>query len=196
MSTISGKGMALKMKQFLELVQPLNVLYGYPRGVKSGESFITYQDTGTEIIRGIGNSIIGEWHTYFVTVQTKTAEQNMYYSDFVKYGTQLAEVQFVSENSRKDVLVEAGWINTIVLRIFNGSAREQKVFTPEEVRKVLQEIADHYLFVTSIYAADPEQSFYDSYTVPELEDRYYSLEEVLELKQEYLDKLVLNTTQF
>jgi hypothetical protein len=195
MPIISGKGMALKMKQFLELVQPLDVLYGYPRGVKSGEAFITYQDTGTELIRGIGNSIIGEWRTYFITVQTKTAEQNMYYSDFIKYGTQLAEVQFVSDNSRKDVTVEAGWINTIVLRIFNGSARSQLVFTSEEVRRLLQEIADHYLFVTSLYGRTPEESFYDSYAV-QVEDRYYSLEEVLELKQEYLDKLVLNTTEF
>lgn len=195
MPVISGKGMALRMKQFLELVQPLDVLYGYPRGIKAGEAFITYQDTGTELIRGIGNSIIGEWRTYFITVQTKTAEQNMYYSDFIKYGTQLAEVQFVSDNSRKDVTVEAGWINTIVLRIFNGSARSQLVFTSEEVRRLLQEIADHYLFVTSLYGRTPEESFYDSYTV-RVEDRYYSLDEVLRLKQQYLDKLILNTTQF
>lgn len=195
MTILSGKAMAMQMLQFLELVQPLDVRYGYPRGIKSGEAFITYQDIGSELVKGIGNAIIGEWKSYIVTVQTKTAEQNMYYSDFIKYGTQLAEVVFVSESPRKDVTVQDGWINTIVLRVFNGSSREQQVFTAEEVRKVLQAIADHYLFVTSIYAADPQQSFYDSYTVV-VEERYYSLTEVIALKQQYLDKLVLNTTQF
>lgn len=193
---LSGKQLALHVKAFLEIVQPLSVRYGYPRGVKTGEAFVTYQDIGSEMRRGIGNHIIGEWRSYIVTVQTKTAEQNLYYSDMIKYGTEASNFVVLSESMRKDATVDAGWINTIVLRVFNGLELEQVVFTAAEVREVLQAIADHYIFVTSIYAKTVAESFYDTMVVPELEDRPYSLQELLTLKQQYLDKLILNTKLF
>lgn len=193
---LSGKQLALRVKSFLEIVQPLSVKYGYPRGVTRGESFVTYQDMGSELIRGIGNHIIGEWKSYIITVQTKTAEQNLLYSGLIKYGTEGSNFLFLSESLRKDTTVEAGWINTIMLRVFNSVDAEQQVFTADEVRAILQAIADHYIFVTSIYAPTVSASFYDSMVVPELEDKNYSLEEVLSLKQQYMDKLLLTTTEF
>ncbi len=193
---LSGKQLALRVKSFLEIVQPLSVKYGYPRGVTKGTSFVTYQDMGSELRTGIGNRIIGEWKSYIVTVQTKTAEQNLLYSGLIKYGTEGSNFMVVSENLRKDTTVEAGWINTIVLRVFNSVDYEQQVFTADEVRAILQSIADHYVFVTSIYAPTVSESFYDSMVVPELEDRNYSLTELLSMKQQYMDKLLLTTTEF
>ena len=70
----TGKALSMRVRDFLQIVQPLKVLYGYPRGVRSGEVFVTYQDIGSEIRRGVGNHLISEWHSYVVTVQTKTAE--------------------------------------------------------------------------------------------------------------------------
>lgn len=192
----SGKKLALKMKRFLELVQPLPVKHGYPRGIKSGEAFVSYQEMSTTPTIGIGNRIISETRLYTITVQTKTAEQNLLYTDLIKYGTQETDVMLASTDLRKDPLVQDGWINTIIVRVYNGFSLEQVVFTVEEVRNILQEIADRYLFVTSIYGIDIEDSFIDRMVVSDLEDKDYSYEELVALKKQYLDKLIFTTTEF
>lgn len=194
---LDGKSVALMMKSFLEMVQPLEIVYGYPRGVKKGNAFISYRMMGTSSQNvGIGNHLIAETKTFVVTVQTKTAEQNLLYSGFITHGVEGSPVRFVSEDVRRDVTVEDGWINTIILSVFNGLDVQQKVYPKEEVRNILQEIADKYIFVTSMYATTLRDSFIDRFTVPELEKEVYSYEEVLALKQQYIDRLLLNTTQY
>ncbi len=185
---------ASSVKNFLELVQPNPVKYGYPLGVKREKSFVTYQLMNTVPTFGIGNRIISEKQTYIVTVQTKTALQNMIYSDLIRHGTHKKNIQFVSDSLRKDTTVEAGWINTIILSVYVGLDIE--TYTADEVRAMLQEIADMYIFVTNRYAKTISESFIDHYTVPPLEDRDYNKSEVITLKQEYLDKIILNTTEF
>ena len=185
---------ASSVKNFLELVQPNPVKYGYPLGVKREKSFVTYQLMNTVPTFGIGNRIISEKQTYIVTVQTKTALQNMIYSDLIRHGTHKKNIQFVSDSLRKDTTVEVGWINTIILSVYVGLDIE--TYTAEEVRAMLQEIADMYIFVTNRYAKNISESFIDHYTVPPLEDKDYNKSEVIRLKQEYLDKLILNTTEF
>ena len=185
---------ASSVKNFLELVQPNPVKYGYPLGVKREKSFVTYQLMNTVPTFGIGNRIISEKQTYIVTVQTKTALQNMIYSDLIRHGTHKKNIQFVSDSLRKDTTVEVGWINTIILSVYVGLDIE--TYTAEEVRAMLQEIADMYIFVTNRYAKNISESFIDHYTVPPLEDRDYNKSEVITLKQEYLDKIILNTTEF
>lgn len=195
-SGLSGKQMSIRVKTFLELVQPLPVKYGYPRGVKKGESFVTYRETTSSYRRGVGNQLISETRTYLITVQTKTAEQNLLFSDFIKHGTEKSNVVFMSDDLRKDTMVEDGWINSIIVRVHNGMSLEQQVFDANQVKNILQEIADRYIFVTSIYSSDLSTSFIDHMVVPDLEDRNYSLAEVLALKRQYLDKLLLTTTRF
>lgn len=185
---------ASSVKSFLEMVQPNPVKYGYSRGVKRDKSFVTYQLSGTQLKAGISNDLISERQTYIVTVQTKTALQNMIYSDLIRRGTHKNKISFVSDNLRKDTTVEAGWINTIILSVYVGLDIE--TYTAEEVRAMLQEIADLYIFVTSRYSKTISESFIDHYTVPPLEDRDYNQSEVITLKQEYYDKVLLNTTEY
>lgn len=189
-----GYGLASEMKNFLELVQPNPVKYGYPRGVKRDKSFVTYQLMNTTPTIAIGNRIISERQTFVVTVQTKTALQNMIYSDLIRRGTDGKNVQFVSDDPRKDTTVEAGWINTIIMSLYTGEG--VKTYTAEEVRAMLQEIADMYIFVTSRYANSISESFIDHYDVPPIEDKEYNESEVIVLKKEYYDKLLLNTTEY
>ena len=194
MSDLSSKAVFEKVKSFLELVQPLSVKYGYQRGVSSGASFITYYNMGTTLKQGLGNSLISETKTFVVTIQTKTMEQNMLYRDLIVRGTEKTEFSVVSEDLRKDVTVDAGWINTIVLRIYNSLSPEQVAYTAEQVRAILQEIADRYILLTNIYK--PGADIIDRFIVPPLEDRLYDLAEVIALKQEYLDKLLLKVTEY
>lgn len=189
-----SKDIALSVKTFLQLVQPNPVKYGYAQGVKREKSFVTYQLMNTSLSVAIGNHIFGERQTYIVTVQTKTALQNMIYSDMIRYGTNKNKVEFVSDNLRKDPSVEAGYINSIIVRVYNGL--DIQMYTAQEVRALLQEIADLYIFVTNRYDSTISASFIDHYEVPELEERYYTQSEVLQMKQEYLDRLILNTTEY
>nr|DAH56654.1 MAG TPA: hypothetical protein [Caudoviricetes sp.] len=185
---------ASSIKSFLDMVQPTPVKYGYPRGVKREESFVTYQLQGTQIRQGIGNTLISERQTYVITVQTKTALQNMIYSDMIRVGTHRKQIEFVSDSLRKDTTVESGYINTIIVRAFNG--KEIIEYTAEEVRSMLQEIADTYIFITNRYDETISQSFIETYEVPLLEDRYYTQAEVIEMKREYLDRAILKTTEY
>lgn len=196
MTEMEPKLMTLVMKNFLEMVQPLPVKYGYPRSVKRGPSFVTYQDMGTEMRKSIGSSIISERKTYTITVQTKTAEQNILYSEFIKHGTDGSTIEFLSDDLRRDVTVDDGWINTIILRSYNGFDPEQKIYTAKQVHSLLQQIADSYIFVTSRYATTLEESFIDKLVVPPLEEKLYTYQEMFALKQEYLDRLILTTTEF
>lgn len=185
------------VKAFLQTVQPLEVSYGYGRGIKRGRSFVTYQDAGNQTVRiGIGNTLISERGMYIITVQTKTAQENMFYSDLIKLGTEGSEIEFISESPRKDTTVKSGWINTIIVYVYNNLHANKVVYTAEEVRAMMQSIADLYIFVTSIYRQDASQSFLDKLTVPELEDRLYTYEEFLEYKVEYLDRLLYTTTRY
>ena len=193
---LTGKDLSMRVKDFLQIVQPLPVKYGYTRGVKRGQSFVTYQDMSSTLRVGIGGTLISERKTFTVTVQTKTAEQNLMYSGLIKRGTESSFIAFVSDDLRKDTTVQDGWINTIILSAYNGLEVEQQVFTPDQVRNLLQEIANRYIFVTSIYSETVASSFIDRYIVPQLEDKNYSRAEVLALKQQYLDKLLLATTEF
>ena len=118
------------------------------------------------------------------------------YSGLIKRGTESSFIAFVSDDLRKDTTAQDGWINTIILSAYNGLEVEQQVFTPDQVRNLLQEIADRYIFVTSMYSETVASSFIDRYIVPQLEDKNYSRAEVLALKQQYLDKLLLATTEF
>ena len=193
---LTGKDLSMRVKDFLQIVQPLPVKYGYARGVKRGQSFVTYQDMSSTLRVGIGGTLISERKTFTVTVQTKTAEQNLMYSGLIKRGTESSFIAFVSDDLRKDTTVQDGWINTIILSAYNGLEVEQQVFTPDQVRNLLQEIADRYIFVTSMYSETVASSFIDRYIVPQLEDKNYSRAEVLALKQQYLDKLLLAATEF
>lgn len=184
------------MRNFLELAQPLEVKYGYIRGVAKENSFVTFRNVSSNIRRGIGNQYISERVTYVITVQTKTAEQNLIYSAMIKHATSETNVMFVSEDLRRDTLVENGWINTIIVSVFNSPDFVKMIYTKEEVTELLQTIADRYVMVTSLYKDPFSESVIDKFTVPELEDRLYSLFEVQQLKQEYLDRLVLTITEY
>ena len=187
---------ATSMKSFLEIVQPLPVKYGYSRGIRTEEAYVTYRQTGSTFSKAIGNSIVSERVTYVITVQTKTAEQNMLYSQCIKWGTEGSDVEFISDDVRPDVTVKDRWINTIILRMYTVVKVQRQAFTAEEVRQELQAIADRYIFCTSIYDATLAQSFIDRLVIPALEDREYSYQEVMSLKRLYLDKLILETTQY
>lgn len=184
------------MRRFLELAQPLEVKYGYIRGVAKENSFVTFRNVSSSIRRGIGNQYISERVTYVITVQTKTAEQNLIYSAMIKYATSGTNVIFVSEDLRRDTLVENGWINTIIVNVFNSADIVKLFYTKEETAALLQDIADRYLMVTSLYKDPFSESVIDKFIIPELEDRTYALWEVLKLKQEYLDRLILTTTEY
>lgn len=184
------------MRSFLELAQPLDVKYGYIRGVAKENSYITFRNASTTIRRGIGNQYISERVNYIVTVQTKTAEQNLIYSAMIKYATTETNVIFVSEDLRRDTLVENGWINTIILNVFNSVDIMKLFYTKTEATELLQAIADRYVMITSLYKDPFSESVIDKFTVPELEDRFYPLWEVQQLKQEYLDRLVLTITEY
>ncbi len=184
------------MRRFLELAQPLEVKYGYIRGVAKENSFVTFRNVSSSIRRGIGNQYISERVTYVITVQTKTAEQNLIYSAMIKYATSETNVLFVSEDLRRDTLVENGWINTIIVNVFNSADIVKLFYTKEEATNLLQDIADRYLMVTSLYKDPFSESVIDKFTIPELEDRKYALWEVQKLKQEYLDRLILTVTEY
>lgn len=184
------------MRSFLELAQPLPVKYGYIRGVAKESSYVTYRNVSSSIRRGIGNQYISERVTYVITVQTKTAEQNLIYSAMIKYATSETNVMFVSEDLRRDILVENGWINTIIVSVFNSADVVKLIYTKAEATALLQAIADRYVMVTSLYKDPFSESVIDKFTVPELEDRFYPLWEVQQLKQEYLDRLVLTITEY
>lgn len=188
---------SMLVKQFLELVQPLAVRYGYIRGITRDINFITYQDLGIGDIRtGIGNTLISDTTTFVITVQTATAEQNMFFSEMIKLGTQGTEIQLISEGLREDTTVQRGYINTIIVNVFNTLEAHKTVYTASEVRDILQRVADNYIFITSIYRWTLAQSFIDRLVVPELEDKLYSYDEMLAMKQEYLDRLLLTVTKY
>lgn len=184
------------MRNFLELAQPLDVKYGYIRGVAKEDSYITYRNVSSNIRRGIGNQYISERVTYVITVQTKTAEQNLIYSAMIKYATSETNVIFISEDLRRDTLVENGWINTIIVNVFNSANVVKTIYTKAEATELLQAIADRYVMITSLYKDPFSESIIDKFIVPELEDRLYPLSEVQQLKQEYLDRLVLTITEY
>lgn len=196
MINLTSVQISTRVKTFLELAQPLPVKYGYPRGIKEQDNFISYQDMGTTMRVGIGNNIISERKTYAITVQTRLAEDNILYSELIKRAMEGTIIMYVSDQMRKDVLVKSGWINTILVTVYNGLDLTPKMYTPEQVRNILQDIADRYLFITSIYAQDRAQTFIDNLRVPEFEQQEYTYEEVLALKQEYLDRLLLTTTEY
>lgn len=185
-----------EMKSFLELVQPLPVKYGYVRGVVQGSSLITYRNMSASVRLGIGNQLISERVNFVITVQTKTAEQNLIYSAMIKYGTYESKVMFVSEDFRKDPTVENGWINTIIVSAYNKESVADLRFTADEVVEILQDIANRYVMITSLYREPFVDSFIDKFVVPELEERVYHFAEVLRFKQEYLDRFVLNETEY
>jgi len=188
---------SMLVKQFLEMVQPLAVKYGYVRGITRETNFITYQDLGIDNIRtGIGNTLISDTTTFVITVQTMTAEQNMFFSEMIKLGTQGTEIQLISEGLREDTTVQSGYINTLIVNVFNTLEAHKTIYTASEVRDILQKVADNYIFITSIYRWTLAQSFIDKLIVPELEDRLYSYEEMLAMKQEYLDRLLLTVTKY
>ena len=188
--------MATSVKQFLELVQPLPVKYGYSRGARTGEIVLTYYQVGTTLTKAIGNQIVSERQTYLITVQTKTAEQCLLYSQLIRRGTNKSNFEFVSDNTRRDSTVENGWINSIIIYVYTDVQAPQYLFTAEEVREELQLIADNYIFVTNIYNTAVANSFIDKLKIPKLQDRSYTLTEFIELKQKYLDKLLLTTIVF
>jgi hypothetical protein len=184
-----------QMKQFLELVQPLPVRYGYVRGVAEETSYVTYRNMSSTPRIGIGNQLISERATFVVTVQTKTAEQNLIYSAMIKYGTQESDVIFISDDLRRDVTVERGWINTIIVSTYSSIDADKQVYKSAEVQEMLQSIADRYIMITSVYKEPYAESIIDKFKVPDLEDRLYSLAEIIALKQEYIDRYILTITE-
>jgi len=196
MKSSTGIQLSKYVKAFLELAQPLPVKYGYSRGIKKNGGYVTYRDAGSTPTRSIGGRILSENRTYVVTVQTQTAEQNLYYSMMIKYASEGTYAEYKSDDIRKDVTVESGWINTIILNVYNVVEAASNTYTAEEVRFILQDVVDNYLFVTSVYGLTLEDSFIDSMVVPQLPKETYTYDEMIALKQEYLDKLVLLTTEF
>lgn len=192
---ISGKELSTRLKQFLELNQPFPVKYGYSRGVREGKCMVSYQSMGTSLNYGIGNEMISGRKTFLVTVQSEVAEMNMLCSDFIENGIEGKNIRFISDNLRKDVTVKNGWINSIILEVYNGLEGEV-TYTADQVREILQKVADNYIFVTSQFDKTVDTSFIDELVVPELQDRTYSYSEMLQLKQNHLDKLLLASTQF
>ena len=188
--------MATSVKQFLELVQPLPVKYGYSRGARTGEIVLTYYQVGTTLTKAIGNQIVSERQTYLITVQTKTAEQCLLYSQLIRRGTNKSNFEYISDSIRRDTTVENGWINSIIIYTYTSVDAGQYLFSAEEVREELQAIADNYIFVTNIYNTAVANSFIDKLKIPKLQDRSYTLTEFIELKQKYLDKLLLTTIVF
>lgn len=185
------------IRRTLELSQPLDVLYGYPRGMQQAEAFITYQDIGTvQTVKGIGNQLIGERLAYLIVVQTNTQLQNMFYSELVKMAANGTHMLLLSESLRFDGRAKGCWKNYILVNLYNTLHPNKLIYTAQEARLELQRIADRYIFTTSIYAQSLSDSFLDRLIVPPLEDRLYSYEEVLILKQQHLDKLLLQTTNY
>lgn len=192
MTSYTGIQLSRRFKEWIELIQPLPVKYGYPRGIKHGDDFITYRDIGSTPDLAVGTGIMSERRTFLVTVQTKTAEDNLLYSSIVKFATRGSYVTLISEDMRKDVTVEDGWINSIMVSVFNAidPGAVQPDYTAEEVRAILQDVADNYMSSTSTYRQTDGDSALDSFVVPELPKPIYTYDEMLELKQEYLDRLI------
>lgn len=184
-----------RMRNFLNLAQPLEVKYGYSRGVVSKLSHITYRNVSSDIRKGIGNQLISERAMFMITVQTRTVEQNLIYSSMIKYGTAGSVVSFISEDLRKDVTVENGWINTIILSMYNAATDSAGAFTAKEVESILQEIANNYVLVTSLYKDPFDTSIIDKFKVPEIEDRLYTFEELYEMKKVFYDQFILTITE-
>lgn len=185
-----------KVKSFLEMAQPLEVKYGYIRGIATENSYVTYRNVTSDIRRGIGNQYISERVSFVVTVQTRTAEQNLIYSTMIKYAAAETAILFVSEDLRKDPLVENGWINTIILNAFISGLLTEGVYTKEEVFELLSRVAERYVMITSLYKDPESESIIDKFVIPTLEDRDYTLSEILQMKAEYLDRFVLTITEY
>lgn len=192
----SAVEMATSVKQFLEVVQPLPVKYGYSRGARTSEVVLSYYQAGTTLTKAIGNQIVSERQTYLVTIQTKTAEQCLLYSQLIRRGTNKSNFEYISDSIRRDTTVENGWINSIIIYTYTSVDAGQYLFSAEEVREELQAIADNYIFATSQYNTTVANSFIDKMKIPKLQNRTYTLQEFIELKQKYLDKLLLTTLVF
>lgn len=193
---LSTKQVFEEVKNFLELVQPLKVTYGYPRGVKRGTSFITYQHTSSTPTTGIGNSLIAERLSFLVTIQTKSMEQCLLYKDMVILATDRTPFKVLSQNTREDVTVEAGWICTIILVFYNNLTTPKGLYTREEFREILQQIADRYIYLTTQYKIDGNVLDPNSLVIPDLKKKNYSLYEMLKIKKRLFDKLLLETTEY
>lgn len=180
------------MRQFLELLQPLPVRFGYVRSIVKDESFVTFHNTNTNPRIGIGNKIVSETTTFVITVQTKTAEQNLIYSSILRYATSGSNITFVMDDFRRDVTVENGWINTIIVTVSNrvGIDWNDLKLPAEDARTMLQEIANRYVLVTSLYKHPFEASIIERFIVPELEKEFYTYPEIMELKKIYDEQLL------
>lgn len=166
------------------------VKYGYNRGVKEGEGFVTYRDMATQLTVGIGGGYIAERKTYVITVQTKTAEKNLEISRLIIEGTIKSNVIFVSDDFRIDTTVEAGWINTIIVWVFTSTKIEPVWVTYNEL---MSRIAIGNLIMReNVYGETLEESVI---YVPEYEVRTYYKTEVnaliAEAEEAYLPRETL-----
>ena len=178
------------VKNFLELVQPLPVKYGYSRGIQEGEGFVSYRDMATQMIVGVGGNKIGERKTFAITVQTKTAEKNLEISRLIIEGTIKSNVIFISDDFRIDTTVEAGWINTIIVWVFTSTKIEPVWVTYDEL---MSRIAINNLIMReNVYGETLEESVI---YVPEYEVRTYYITEanalIAEAEEGYLPRETL-----
>lgn len=178
------------VKNFLELVQPLPVKYGYSRGIQEGEGFVSYRDMATQMIVGVGGNKIGERKTFAITVQTKTAEKNLEISSLITNGTIKSDVVFVSDDFRVDTTVEAGWINTIIVWVFTSTKIEPIWVTYSEL---MSRIAINSLIMReNVYGETLSDSIIYS---PEFEKRAYHIDEadalLSQIEQAYLPREAL-----
>ncbi len=183
-----------KVKEFLEFAQPLPVLYAHAQNTPKVEEWIVYQSMGApEINMGIGNFFISERIMFLITIKTKTALRNMLVTDLIKVSTQGTDLRFISDNPRKG---QQGFLNGVIISVFNSLADTAREYTEQNVREWLQKIADNYIFVTSRYGWTIGKSFIDALTIPKQKKDAYTYNELLKLKQKHLDKLLLNATEY
>lgn len=186
-----GIRISKQVKSFLELAQPLPVKYGYQRGVRQGDGFVTYRDIGSTIESAVGGRLISERRSYMITVQTKTAEQNLLYSYMIKLASDGSYVTIVSEDLRKDLTVEDGWINSLVVTVYNATLSDEIVLSAQDAGDLLQEAIRIYMLATKMFASASQAEAASRLAVPELNKQQYTYAEVIKMKHEAIDALVI-----
>lgn len=180
----------LILKHFLELAQPLPVLYTGGKQLPT-EPHILFERTGTEsLLMGIGNKRIAERTSYTVHINTQTAMENILYAELIKRCTEGTSIEFVSESRWESTLSTNRYRADILLSLYTSEEDERlKEYTKEQLYAVLTQTNEVYHTVTNTY-----NILYDIANI-ELQlatgAETFSPDKVIQIKQDLLDKELL-----